>query len=62
MHAKEITPYAEIDATVRELCDDLVFNRRPDALTRVIEHFESRERVARRRVLRLTTIDGRPSD
>ncbi|MBV8639003.1 MAG: methionine synthase [Candidatus Eremiobacteraeota bacterium] len=41
VHAKEITPYAEIDPAVRELCDDLVFNRRPDALTRFIEHFES---------------------
>ena len=32
VHPKEITPYAEIEADVRELCDDLVFNRRPDAL------------------------------
>src|SRR5581483_10946750 len=41
VNAKEITPYAELDATERELCDDLVFNRRPDALQRLIEHFES---------------------
>ena len=41
VHPKEIVPYFEIDATVRELCDDLVFNRRPDALTRLIEHFET---------------------
>ncbi len=41
VHAKEITPYAEIAPNVRELCDDLVFNRRPDALARVIEHFEA---------------------
>jgi 5-methyltetrahydrofolate--homocysteine methyltransferase len=41
VHPKDITPYFEIDATVRELCDDLVFNRRPDALTRLIEHFET---------------------
>jgi 5-methyltetrahydrofolate--homocysteine methyltransferase len=41
VHAKEITPYAEIDANVREICDDLVFNRRPDALQRLIEHFEA---------------------
>ncbi|HLI97502.1 MAG TPA: vitamin B12 dependent-methionine synthase activation domain-containing protein, partial [Candidatus Baltobacteraceae bacterium] len=33
--------YAEVDATERELCDDLVFNRRPDALQRLIEHFEA---------------------
>jgi 5-methyltetrahydrofolate--homocysteine methyltransferase len=41
VHAKEITPYAEIDPSVREMCDDLVFNRRPDALARFIEHFEN---------------------
>ncbi|MBC5799903.1 MAG: methionine synthase [Candidatus Eremiobacteraeota bacterium] len=41
VHAKEIKPYAEIDTTERELCDDLVLNRRPDALARLIEHFES---------------------
>jgi 5-methyltetrahydrofolate--homocysteine methyltransferase len=37
----EITPYAEIDATERELADDLVFNRRDDATQRFIEHFEA---------------------
>ncbi len=41
VHAKEITPYAEVEPDVREMCDDLVFNRRPDALQRLIEHFES---------------------
>ncbi len=33
--------------SVRELCDDLVFNRRPDALTRLIEHFEASIRRVR---------------
>jgi len=42
VHAKEITPYTELDATERELCDDLVLNRRADALQRVIEHWESK--------------------
>jgi len=41
VHPKEITPYFEIDAVVRGLCDDLVFNRDQDALTRMIEHFEA---------------------
>jgi len=36
-----IKPYAEIDPVERELTDDLVFNRRPDALQRFIEHFEN---------------------
>ena len=41
VHAKDITPYAELGARERELCDDLVLNRRPDALQRVIEHWEA---------------------
>jgi 5-methyltetrahydrofolate--homocysteine methyltransferase len=35
-----ITPYAEIDTEQRQLCDDLLLNRRPDALPRFIEYFE----------------------
>src|SRR5688572_11386419 len=35
-----VTPYAEISAEERGLADDLVFNRRPDALQRFISHFE----------------------
>ncbi|PYO78581.1 MAG: methionine synthase [Gemmatimonadetes bacterium] len=34
-----IHPYAEISAEERALADDLVFNKRPDALQRYIEHF-----------------------
>ncbi len=34
-----ITPYAEIPAAERTLADDLIFNRRPDALQRLIETF-----------------------
>src|SRR5205814_6512734 len=37
-----ITPYAEIPGEERELADDLVFNRRDDALERFIAHFESK--------------------
>jgi 5-methyltetrahydrofolate--homocysteine methyltransferase len=35
-----ITPYDDISADERELAEDLIFNRRPDALQRYIEHFE----------------------
>jgi len=35
-----IKPYAEIPAEQRELADDLIFNRRPDASPRFIEFFE----------------------
>ena len=41
VHPKEITPYAELDAEAREACDDLVFNRRSDALARFIERYEN---------------------
>src|SRR5437588_7911957 len=37
-----ITPYAEIPQDERDLADDLVFNRREDALERFIAHFESK--------------------
>ncbi|HEY2067335.1 MAG TPA: homocysteine S-methyltransferase family protein, partial [Gemmatimonadaceae bacterium] len=36
-----IRPYAEISAEERALADDLVFNRRPEALQRFIEYFEA---------------------
>jgi 5-methyltetrahydrofolate--homocysteine methyltransferase len=35
-----VQPYAEISADERTLADELVFNRRPDALQRFIEHFD----------------------
>ncbi len=41
VHPKDITPYAEIDAAVRELCDDLILNRSADALPKLIAHFEN---------------------
>lgn len=41
VNPNEITPYAELNASERDLCDDLVLNRRPDALQRVIEHYEN---------------------
>ncbi len=36
-----VQPYAEIPGEERTLADDLVFNRRPDALQRFIEHFDT---------------------
>jgi 5-methyltetrahydrofolate--homocysteine methyltransferase len=37
----QVTPYAEIGAVERELAEDLIFNRRPDALQRYIEYFDT---------------------
>jgi 5-methyltetrahydrofolate--homocysteine methyltransferase len=42
VNPNHITPYAEIPETERELADDLVFNRRDDALERYIAHFEAK--------------------
>jgi 5-methyltetrahydrofolate--homocysteine methyltransferase len=42
VNPNHITPYSEISDEERELTDDLVFNRREDALERFIGHFESK--------------------
>src|SRR5215207_5693643 len=42
VNPNHITPYGEISPEERELADDLVFNRRDDALERFIAHFESK--------------------
>jgi 5-methyltetrahydrofolate--homocysteine methyltransferase len=42
VNPNHITPYAEISEEERELTDDLVLNRREDALERFIAHFESK--------------------
>ncbi len=42
VNPNHITPYAEIPENERELADDLVFNRREDALEQFIGHFESK--------------------
>ncbi|NWF79701.1 MAG: methionine synthase [Chloroflexi bacterium] len=38
-----ITPYAEIPAEERTLCEDLIFNRRDDALARFIAYYEQNQ-------------------
>ncbi len=49
VNPNHITPYGEISTEERELADDLVFNRREDALERFIAHFESKGRGGHRR-------------
>jgi 5-methyltetrahydrofolate--homocysteine methyltransferase len=36
-----ITPYAEIPQAERQLAEDLIFNRNPEALQKLIEHFQT---------------------
>ncbi|HEU4973444.1 MAG TPA: dihydropteroate synthase, partial [Baekduia sp.] len=45
VNPNHITPYGEIPDQERELADDLVLNRRDDALERFIAHFESKGAV-----------------
>jgi 5-methyltetrahydrofolate--homocysteine methyltransferase len=42
VNPNHITPYSEIPENERELADDLVYDRREDALERFIAHFESK--------------------
>src|SRR3954454_17768260 len=42
VHPQDVTHYPEIPDEERELADDLVFNRREDALERFIAHFEAK--------------------
>jgi 5-methyltetrahydrofolate--homocysteine methyltransferase len=42
VNPNHITPYGEIPEEERQLTDDLVFDRREDALERFISHFESK--------------------
>jgi 5-methyltetrahydrofolate--homocysteine methyltransferase len=42
VNPNHITPYGEIPQLERDLADDLVFNRREDALERFIAHFEAK--------------------
>ncbi len=41
VNPQHITPYADIPAEARQLAEDLIFNRRPDALQRYIAYFEA---------------------
>jgi 5-methyltetrahydrofolate--homocysteine methyltransferase len=42
VNPNHITPYSEIPDEERQLADDLVYNRRDDALERFIQHFEAK--------------------
>ncbi|MBI5879955.1 MAG: methionine synthase [Chloroflexi bacterium] len=41
VHPQDITPYTELDDEARGICDDLIFNRVPDALARLIARYEN---------------------
>ena len=49
VNSAHITPYAEVDAEQRALADDLIFDRREDALVRFIAFYEEHEEEAAER-------------
>lgn len=53
-----ITPYSEIPPEERALTEDLIFNRRPDALQRFIEYFDRVGRPAAEGVARVDHTAG----
>ena len=54
----QITPYAEIPAQLRTLVEDLIFNRQPDALTHLINHFEASGPIAKNKTKSETSLTG----
>src|SRR4029077_8876631 len=57
-----VQPYAEIPIEDRALADDLVFNRRPDALQHFIERFDGRGSGAAREVEKEDPTAGMTAD
>jgi 5-methyltetrahydrofolate--homocysteine methyltransferase len=46
IHPSHVVPFSEVPNEERELAEDLIFNRRPDALQRYIAAFEGRTEAA----------------
>ncbi|MFL5856963.1 MAG: vitamin B12 dependent-methionine synthase activation domain-containing protein, partial [Solirubrobacteraceae bacterium] len=60
VNPNHITPYGEIEQAERELADDLVFNRREDALERYIAHFEAKSAAGAEEAAADPTADMEP--
>ena len=58
VNPKQVVPYAEIPPEARELAEDLVFNRRPDALPRYTAYFEERRATSEERKARADPTAG----
>ncbi|HEY3676007.1 MAG TPA: methionine synthase [Candidatus Tumulicola sp.] len=62
VHPNDITPYPELETDVREACDDLIFNRRPDALAQLIERFAGDAGTAQKNLAVDDDIDATPAE
>ncbi len=51
-----ITPYSDIPTEEREMADDLILNRKPDALQQLIEYFESKGETSQ--IVKENPLDG----
>lgn len=58
----QITPYPDIPAEERELAEDLIFNRRPDALQRLIEYFESHGKEEQKTTAQHSALEGKTAE
>ncbi len=54
----QITPYSDIPEVERELANDLIFNRRPDALQRLIEYFEKTGEISQNAHAQISPMEG----
>jgi 5-methyltetrahydrofolate--homocysteine methyltransferase len=62
VNPKDIRPYPAVSEEERTLAEDLVFDRREDALARLIEHFGAKGAPEKAAVDPLAGLAGRPSE
>jgi 5-methyltetrahydrofolate--homocysteine methyltransferase len=43
INPKDIIPYPQISSSEKKICEDLIFNNNPNALTELISHFNSKD-------------------
>jgi len=62
VNPKDIRPYPAIPEEERHLAEDLIFDRREDALARLIEHFGAKGQPEKAAVDPLAGLAGRPAE
>ncbi len=62
INAREIIPYPEIDRHQKELAEDLIFNKHPNALSELITHFEGTKTTATGSTKRIEVDQNWPAD
>src|SRR6516165_8015689 len=62
VNPKDIRPYPDLSEEERALAEDLVFDRRDDALARLIAHFGQKGAPERAAVDPLAALAGRPAE